>query len=263
MPPGSIFSPVAFSFSHFMNTRRRHFHHTRSRWWPVMVVLALFAALTQQTFSPCGFELPENVVASQHIAAILAPIVFSHAEQTADHHNSNIEGTQKGSEHHSKGDADCCVSADESAVLSATVQASVPAVVHITFAYPVVSVVSPLLPLHLKSGALYGRAGPADLRPLSHHSRSSLFNRHLPFWLNEAPASLRSALCRVHTLDAARFKPLMRRFSFVSFHLFISLRGSFPAGNIVADFSSIAGAAKSAPSSNRHFNSIFRTRNTA
>lgn len=180
MPPGSIFSPVAFSFYHSMNTRRRHFHHTRSRWWPVMMVLALFAALTQRTFSPCGFELPERLVASQHTATTLVPTVFSHAEQTGDHHNSNTEGIQKGSEHHSKGDANCCVSADASAVLSATVQALVPAAVHITLDYPVVSVVSPHMPLHIESGALYGRAGPADLRPSSHHSRSSLFNRPPP-----------------------------------------------------------------------------------
>ena len=180
MPPGSIFSPVVLSFSRFMNTRRRRFHHTRSRWWPVMMVLALFAALTQRTFSPCGFELPEKLVASQHTKALLAPIAFSHAEQPGDHHNSNTEGIQKDSEHHSKGDADCCVSADESAVLSATVQATVPAIVHITMDYPVVSVASPLLPLHIESGALHGRAGPGDLRPSFIHSRSSLFNRPPP-----------------------------------------------------------------------------------
>lgn len=145
-----------------------------------MMVLAIFGSLTQRTFSPCGFELPEGLVASQHTATTLAPVVFSHAEQTGDHHSSNTEGIQKGSEHHPKSDADCCVSADESAVFAATAQASVPAVVHITLDYRVVSVASPLLPVHIESGALYGRAGPADLRPLSHHGRSSLFNRPPP-----------------------------------------------------------------------------------
>lgn len=183
MPPGSIFSPVVFSFSSFMSTRRRHFHHTRSRWWPVMVVLALFAALTQRTFSPCGFELPESSVAKG--AVLLASSVGSsdghshaHADSHADPHNT--EGIQKGSEHHSKGDADCCVNTDESALLAATVQASVPTIVHITFEYSIAPLASPLLPLHIESGALYGRAGPGDLRPSSHHSRSSLFNRPPP-----------------------------------------------------------------------------------
>ena len=180
MPPGSIFSPVVFSFSRFMNTRRRHFHHTRSRWWPVIMVFALFAALTQRTFSPCGFELPEKLVASQHTKASSVLIASSHTKQASDHHNSNTEGIQKGSEHHSKGDADCCVNTDESALLAATVQASVPTIVHITFEYSIAPLASPLLPLHIESGALYGRAGPGDLRPSTHHSRSSLFNRPPP-----------------------------------------------------------------------------------
>ena len=163
-----------------MNARRRHFHRTRSRWWPVMMMLALFGALTQQTFSPCGFELPEGLVAPQQ-AASLAPVVFSHAEQTGDaHYHSSSVRTQKGSGQHPADRTDCCASTDESSVFVATVQATVPAVVYIALSYPVVSVASPLLPLHLESGALYGRAGPADLRPSSHHSRSSLFNRPPP-----------------------------------------------------------------------------------
>lgn len=163
-----------------MNARRRHFHRTRSRWWLVMMVLALFGALTQRTFSPCGFELPEGLVVPQQ-AALLAPVVFSHAAQTGDaHYHSSSVRTQKGSGQHPFDRPDCCVSTDESAVLATMVQASVPAVIHIALDCPVVSVASLPLPLHLESGALYGRAGPADLRPSSHHSRSSVFNRPPP-----------------------------------------------------------------------------------
>ena len=166
--------------SNFMNSRRRDFPRTRPRWWPMMMVLALFAALTQRTFSPCGFELPETMTATQQAAATSASVAPFHAEQTGHRHDSDAETVQKGSKHGSKSDADCCVSADESALLSATVQATVPVVAQLTIEYSNVSVASPLRLLHLKSGSLYGRAGPDSFRLSRALCRSSLFNRPPP-----------------------------------------------------------------------------------
>lgn len=166
-----------------MNARRRHFHRTRSPWWPVMMVLALFGALTQRTFSPCGFELPHSLVASHPATNSLVSVAHSHAEHHGgdDHHHSHAAGTQKGSEHQSDDHPDCCVSADDSVFFVAAISAAVPASVDVAFDYPVVSSASSSLPLHLESGALYGRAGPARFRPASQHNRSSLFNRPPPF----------------------------------------------------------------------------------